>query len=202
MTDSSNQATSDLVPVHMPHLGETVVEATVSRWLKSLGDYVEADQPVLEVSTDKVDVEVPAPASGYLRNIVVAAAKTALVGSTLGVIEVTSRPPEKTAPEAGQIHSVTESFYLLAPKWVADITEPTVSRWHKAEDDSLARGESILDINAQYADIQVACPVSGILRRILIAEDDAVVPGDVLALIEVTIRDSPDDDLGVQRCAL
>jgi pyruvate dehydrogenase E2 component (dihydrolipoamide acetyltransferase) len=190
MTDPGNQAISDLVPVHMPYLGETVVEATVSIWLKNLGDYVEADQPVLEVSTDKVDVSVPAPASGYLRNITVAANKTVLVGSTLAVIEVTSRPPEQTVTEPGQVHSVTESYHLLAPEWLADVIEPTVSRWHKAKDDRLALGEHILDISTQYADIQVTCPVIGILRSILIGEDDAVTPGDVLAVIELTVHDS------------
>ncbi|NEC71142.1 2-oxoglutarate dehydrogenase, E2 component, dihydrolipoamide succinyltransferase, partial [Streptomyces rochei] len=55
----------------LPALGESVTEGTVTRWLKSVGDSVEADEPLLEVSTDKVDTEIPAPASGTLLEIVV-----------------------------------------------------------------------------------------------------------------------------------
>ena len=175
MTNSGDRAIGDLASVRMPSLGETIFEATVSRWLKNVGDYVEADQPLLEVSADKVDAEVPAPASGYLSNILVSADETVLVGSTLGVIEVTSEPREQTTPSEGnQTRLVTESFYLLAPKWLAQVTDPTVSRWHKAEDDRLTIDEPILEITTQYADIPIPSPVSGILRSILMAEDDAV----------------------------
>jgi pyruvate/2-oxoglutarate dehydrogenase complex dihydrolipoamide acyltransferase (E2) component len=192
MVDSGKGALGNLVPVHMPHLGESIVEGTVSRWLKELGEYVEADQPVLEVFTDKAVVEVPAPVTGYLCSIVVAADETVLVGSTLGVIEVTSRLPERAVPPAeALVHPVTETFCLLAPKWVADVTEPTVSRWHKGENDILALGEPILDISTQYADIQVSCPVNGTLRSVLVAVDGHVAPGDVLALIEVANRPGP-----------
>ena len=59
------------VSVTMPRLGESVTEGTVTRWLKQEGDRVEADEPLLEVSTDKVDTEIPAPASGVLARIVV-----------------------------------------------------------------------------------------------------------------------------------
>jgi 2-oxoglutarate dehydrogenase E2 component (dihydrolipoamide succinyltransferase) len=100
---------SDMVPVHMPYLGESIIEATVSRWLKDLGDYVEADQPVLEVFTDKVEVQVPAPVSGHLHDIVVTVDETVLVGSTLGVIEVGGQPQGVTTPEAGQVHSIPKS---------------------------------------------------------------------------------------------
>ena len=57
------------VSVTMPRLGESVTEGTVTRWLKSEGDHVDADEPLLEVSTDKVDTEVPSPASGVLTSI-------------------------------------------------------------------------------------------------------------------------------------
>lgn len=180
---------SDMVPVHMPYLGESIIEATVSRWLKDLGDYVEADQPVLEVFTDKVEVQVPAPVSGHLHDIVVTVDETVLVGSTLGVIEVGGQPQAVTTPEAGRVHSIPKSFYLLAPKWIVHVIEPTVSRWYKAEGDGLTLGDPILDINTEYADIQVRCPVNGILRNILVDQDDAIAPGDALAFIETETRD-------------
>ena len=74
------------VSVTMPRLGESVTEGTVTRWLKQEGDRVEADEPLLEVSTDKVDTEIPSPAAGVLSRIVVGEDETAEVGSELAVI--------------------------------------------------------------------------------------------------------------------
>src|ERR1051326_8199193 len=75
------------VSVSMPQLGESVTEGTVTRWLKKEGERVEVDEPLLEVSTDKVDTEIPSPASGILRGITVAEDETVAVGAQLAVIE-------------------------------------------------------------------------------------------------------------------
>ncbi|HEX6448411.1 MAG TPA: biotin/lipoyl-containing protein, partial [Trebonia sp.] len=75
------------VSVTMPQLGESVTEGTVTRWLKKEGEHVAADEPLLEVSTDKVDTEIPSPASGVLRGIVVDEDETVEVGAQLAVIE-------------------------------------------------------------------------------------------------------------------
>src|SRR4051794_26982292 len=74
------------VSVTMPALGESVTEGTVTRWLKQEGDTVQADEPLLEVSTDKVDTEIPAPASGVLVRIVAPEDATVEVGAELAVI--------------------------------------------------------------------------------------------------------------------
>ena len=79
--------------VVLPALGESVTEGTVTRWLKSVGDSVEADEPLLEVSTDKVDTEIPAPTSGTLLEIVVGEDETAEVGAKLAVIGVAGAAP-------------------------------------------------------------------------------------------------------------
>src|SRR6201747_1991847 len=75
------------VSVSMPQLGESVTEGTVTRWLKKEGERVEADEPLLEVSTDKVDTEIPSPAAGVLREIAVGEDETVEVGAQLAVIE-------------------------------------------------------------------------------------------------------------------
>jgi pyruvate dehydrogenase E2 component (dihydrolipoamide acetyltransferase) len=75
------------VTVSMPQLGESVTEGTVTRWLKKEGERVEADEPLLEVSTDKVDTEIPSPASGILRGITVAEDETVAVGAQLAIID-------------------------------------------------------------------------------------------------------------------
>ena len=74
------------ISVTMPALGESVTEGTVTRWLKQEGEQVNADEPLLEVSTDKVDTEIPSPASGVLTKIVVAEDETVAVGTELAVI--------------------------------------------------------------------------------------------------------------------
>ncbi|MDR1264115.1 MAG: 2-oxo acid dehydrogenase subunit E2 [Propionibacteriaceae bacterium] len=84
------------IPVKLPPLGESVVEGTVSRWLKGVGDAVGLDEPLLEVSTDKVDTEVPAPAAGVLLQILVPEDETAAVGTVLALI---GDPSEAAAPQ-------------------------------------------------------------------------------------------------------
>jgi 2-oxoglutarate dehydrogenase E2 component (dihydrolipoamide succinyltransferase) len=89
------------VSVQMPRLGESVAEGTVTRWLKAEGDRVEVDEPLLEVSTDKVDTEIPSPAAGVLSSIKVAEDETVDVGTELAVIEDGAAAPAPAAePEA------------------------------------------------------------------------------------------------------
>src|SRR5436305_10886631 len=92
------------VSVTMPQLGESVSEGTVTRWLKKEGDKVEADEPLLEVSTDKVDTEIPAPASGVLTSIKVREDETVAVGTELATISAGGapagqQPAREQAPE-------------------------------------------------------------------------------------------------------
>ena len=86
------------VSVSMPQLGESVTEGTVTRWLKKEGERVEVDEPLLEVSTDKVDTEIPSPASGILRGIAVDEDETVAVGAQLAVIEDSEESGSQPAP--------------------------------------------------------------------------------------------------------
>jgi len=88
------------VSVSMPQLGESVTEGTVTRWLKKEGEHVTVDEPLLEVSTDKVDTEIPSPASGILRGIVVDEDETVAVGAQLAVIEDEAAAAAGGAPAA------------------------------------------------------------------------------------------------------
>ncbi|WP_306768201.1 biotin/lipoyl-containing protein, partial [Streptomyces sp. S1] len=103
---ASGGGSAEGTDVVLPALGESVTEGTVTRWLKSVGETVEADEPLLEVSTDKVDTEIPAPASGVLLEIVVNEDETAEVGAKLAVIGAEGSAPaaapaqEAPAPEA------------------------------------------------------------------------------------------------------
>jgi pyruvate dehydrogenase E2 component (dihydrolipoamide acetyltransferase) len=86
-------------PVNMPALGESVTEGTVTRWLKQVGDAVEVDEPLLEVSTDKVDTEIPSPAAGTLLEITAGEDETVEVGGQLAVVGSGSAAPAKETPK-------------------------------------------------------------------------------------------------------
>src|SRR6476469_4032460 len=95
-------ATETAVDVVMPQMGVSVSEGTITRWLKQEGEQVEADEPLLEISTDKVDTEVPSPASGTLTQILVQAGETVDVGTKLGQIggsATAEAPAAESAPE-------------------------------------------------------------------------------------------------------
>jgi pyruvate dehydrogenase E2 component (dihydrolipoamide acetyltransferase) len=98
------------VSVSMPQLGESVTEGTVTRWLKKEGERVEADEPLLEVSTDKVDTEIPSPVSGVLRGITVAEDETVAVGAELAVID-----EEGSAPGAAPADGTADAGSAAAP---------------------------------------------------------------------------------------
>ncbi|MEJ8634535.1 2-oxoglutarate dehydrogenase, E2 component, dihydrolipoamide succinyltransferase [Streptomyces sp. MS2.AVA.5] len=95
---ASGGGSAEGTDVVLPALGESVTEGTVTRWLKEVGESVEADEPLLEVSTDKVDTEIPAPASGVLLEITVAEDETAEVGAKLAVIGAPGAAPQAAAP--------------------------------------------------------------------------------------------------------
>src|SRR5215218_4750068 len=130
------------VSVTMPRLGESVTEGTVTRWLKQEGERVEADEPLLEVSTDKVDTEIPSPASGVLASIKVAEDETVEVGAELAVIDDGSGAPATAeapaaepaaepaapAPAAGGASGTD----IVLPALGESVTEGTVTRWLKS----------------------------------------------------------------------
>ncbi len=96
------------VSVSMPQLGESVTEGTVTRWLKREGDHIDADEPLLEVSTDKVDTEIPSPVSGILRGITVAEDETVAVGAELAVIDEDGSAAAQEAVPAGAAQPAPE----------------------------------------------------------------------------------------------
>src|SRR5271165_5318606 len=103
------------VSVTMPQLGESVTEGTVTRWLKKEGEHVAADEPLLEVSTDKVDTEIPSPASGILRGIVVDEDETVAVGAQLAVIEDSETSESAAADDSPPADAAEPESAAAAP---------------------------------------------------------------------------------------
>ena len=95
--------------VVMPQMGESITEGTVSKWLKAVGERVEKDEPVLEISTDKVDAEVPSPGAGILLEIRVQEGETVEVGTVVAVVGEESESVASDLPPVGEAPTIIES---------------------------------------------------------------------------------------------
>ena len=197
--------------VTMPALGESVSEGTVTRWLKNEGDMVAVDEPLLEVSTDKVDTEIPSPVAGVLSKIVVAVDQTVAVGAELAVINesgsaaasapVVSEPvaqtpvaqtpaptPAAPAPVAAPVASAAPAAsgagtIITMPALGESVSEGTVTRWLKNVGDSVAVDEALLEVSTDKVDTEIPSPVAGTLLAIDVAVDTTVAVGARLGLI-------------------
>jgi 2-oxoglutarate dehydrogenase E2 component (dihydrolipoamide succinyltransferase) len=190
----------------MPALGESVSEGTVTRWLKAEGDHVNVDEPLLEVSTDKVDTEIPSPVSGTLQKIIVQVDQTVAVGAELAVIAdgaaVTSAPAV-AAPVAAPVAPAVAAPVVAAPVAPASpapttnssgtvitmpalgesVSEGTVTRWLKNIGDSVVADEALLEVSTDKVDTEIPSPVAGTLLAIDVAVDTIVPVGARLGLI-------------------
>jgi pyruvate dehydrogenase E2 component (dihydrolipoamide acetyltransferase) len=124
------------VDVVMPQMGESIFEGTITKWLKKPGDKVERDEPLFEISTDKVDAEIPAPASGVLQEIKVAEGNTVQVNTIVGTISADgeSAAPAKTAPAATPPPAPKKEAAAPAPP---PQPTPTPSPAHEAQDEDV-----------------------------------------------------------------
>ncbi|MCZ4097748.1 2-oxoglutarate dehydrogenase, E2 component, dihydrolipoamide succinyltransferase [Streptomyces sp. H39-C1] len=200
------------VSVTLPALGESVTEGTVTRWLKAEGERVEADEPLLEVSTDKVDTEIPSPASGILASIKVAEDETVEVGAELAIIDDGSGAPaaapaaaEAPAPAPVQAEAPAapapaaeapaapapaaapsgsaEGTPVLLPALGESVTEGTVTRWLKSVGETVEADEPLLEVSTDKVDTEIPAPTGGVLLEILINEDETAEVGAKLAVI-------------------
>ena len=196
------------VTVTMPQLGESVTEGTITRWLKNVGDTVNADEPLLEVSTDKVDTEIPAPASGVLLSIAADEDQVVEVGGVLGVIgepdeaPAAAAPAEPAAPAAETTPEATpesapepapaaapapasggEDVVVVLPALGESVTEGVITRWLKAVGDSVAADEPLVEISTDKVDTEIPAPASGTLASIAVEADGTAEVGAEIARI-------------------
>ena len=194
--------------VTMPALGESVSEGTVTRWLKAEGDHVNVDEPLLEVSTDKVDTEIPSPVAGTLTKIVVQIDQTVPVGAELAIIADGAAQPAAAAPVAAApvvapaapvvapvvapvaavpapvvAAAPTSGTVITMPALGESVSEGTVTRWLKNIGDSVAVDEALLEVSTDKVDTEIPSPVAGTLLTIDVAIDTTVPVGARLGLI-------------------
>ncbi len=195
--------------VEMPELGESVTEGTVTQWLKKVGDKVEVDEPLLEVSTDKVDTEIPSSVAGTLLKIHADEDDTVEVGEVIAEIgeegESASENQDASADDKDSSAESAESSDSDAsdsddsdsddsadsgdatdvemPELGESVTEGTITQWLKSVGDKVDVDEPLLEVSTDKVDTEIPSPVAGTLTEILADEDDTVDVGDVIARI-------------------
>lgn len=195
----------------MPQLGESVTEGTVTRWLKKVGDTVMADEALLEVSTDKVDTEIPSPASGVLIEIKVQEDEVVAVGAVIAIISSDSaasiqNPPTVSAPAVPQSAPVVPEsapvtqestsssagtdVNVVLPALGESVTEGTITRWLKKVGESVQQDEALVEISTDKVDTEIPAPVSGVISKIIVGEDSTAQVGSTLAVISTQVSTS------------
>ncbi len=197
------------VEIVMPQMGESITEGTISKWLKKIGDTIEKDESILEISTDKVDAEVPSLAGGTLLEIRFQEGETVEVGTVLAIVgeagaQVKSPAPkvesapivevpkiveEIKTPISGPVAEVPHSAIqgsqseIVMPQMGESITEGTISKWLKKVGDSVEKDESLLEISTDKVDAEVPSSSAGTLLEIRFQEGETVEVGTVLAIV-------------------
>ena len=186
--------------IRVPTLGESVTEATIAKWMKAEGDAVAADEPLVELETDKVSVEVPAPAAGVLASIAAREGDTVEVNALLGAIEAAGaaakKPaakkaepakaetkkaePKKTAPASA---AGGEDIEVTVPASGESVTEADIGEWLKKIGDAVEADEPLVSLETDKAAMDVPSPAAGVLKEIRAQVGDTVSVGAVIAVI-------------------
>ncbi|MDU6927230.1 MAG: 2-oxoglutarate dehydrogenase, E2 component, dihydrolipoamide succinyltransferase [Dermabacter sp.] len=195
--------------VKMPALGESVTEGTVVRWLKEVGEEIAVDEPLLEVSTDKVDTEVPSPVAGVLEKILVNEDEDAEVGADLAVVgdgsgaeapsdgdnlasdqtvapstaEETPAGASERPADAARASGAADGQEVTMPALGESVDSGTVVRWLKEVGDEVEADEPLLEVSTDKVDTEVPSPIAGTLQKILVQEDEEAEVGAAIAVI-------------------
>ena len=185
----------------MPKMGESVNEGTIIKWHKKVGDKVKQDEIIFEISTDKVDTEIPSPSEGVLKEILVKEGDTVEVGTVVAIIGGEGEPikvveqenkveeqivEEKKPVEEKVIETVTSSEGLIEiemPKMGESVMEGTIIKWYKKVGDKIKKDETIFEISTDKVDTEIPSPVEGTLAEVLIGEQETVSVGTIVAKI-------------------
>jgi 2-oxoglutarate dehydrogenase E1 component len=187
-------ATRTTVEITMPQMGESVTEGTILEWRKQVGDPVDKDEALVDVSTDKVDTEVPSPAAGTLTKILVQADETVPVGTVLAELEVSDNGSVTVPVDGSQVAAdaadtppstpgAAELVDVEFPQMGDSVTEGTVLEWLKQVGDSVAVEEGLVEISTDKVDAEVPSPAAGTIAEILVQADETVPTGTVLGRI-------------------
>ncbi len=179
--------------VPMPQMGESITEGTITKWLKKVGDSVQRDEPLFEISTDKVDAEIPSPAAGILTEIKAQEGETvqintivAVIGASAGITAPATRCHAPAAPAsapAAPAAAARLSTDILMPQMGESITEGTITKWLKKVGDTVQRDEPIFEISTDKVDAEIPSPAAGVLTEIKAQEGQTVQINTVVAVL-------------------
>src|SRR6188472_996079 len=184
-------AVTTTVQVTLPGMGESVTEGTILEWHKGEGDSVEADEVLVEVSTDKVDAEVPAPASGTVVRILAAEGETVSVGAVLAEIALGNgagpaaaedEAEKAEAPEAAEEERIVD---VITPAGGESVSEGTILEWAVGVGDAVKDGQTVVEISTDKVDMELPAPAEGTITEILAQEGETVSVGQVIARMQV-----------------
>ncbi len=166
-------------------MGESVTEGSIVEWRKKVGDFVAEGDALVDVTTDKVDVEVPATASGVIVQLLAGEGDTVAVGSALAEIDTSkangkASTPAKAAAPAGPPQLVD----VTLPEMGESVTEGSIVEIRKQPGDAVAEGETLLEVTTDKVDVEVPAPTAGVVTAILVAPGDTVAVGAKLAVID------------------
>lgn len=181
-----------MTDITVPTLGESVTEATVGQWLKSAGDSVEKDEVIVELETDKVSVEVPAPEAGVLSEIIAEEGATVEIGALLaklseGGAEASAPAAKEEAPKSDDAPAASdasgETVEVTVPAMGESVAEGTLSSWMKQPGDAVSKDETLVEIETDKVAVEVPSPIDGVLTEIVVSEGETVEIGTLIARI-------------------
>jgi 2-oxoglutarate dehydrogenase E1 component len=167
--------------VVMPAMGDSVTEGTVLEWLKQEGDTVAVDDALVEISTDKVDAEVPSPTSGVIAKIHVAEGDTIAVGDVL--CEISGGNGNGAAPAVDETPAAAEEreIDITIPSMGESVSEGVVLEWLKQPGDAVEQDEGIVEVSTDKVDAELPSPASGVITETLVDVGETVTVGQVVA---------------------
>lgn len=171
-----------------PALGESVAEASIAKWTKKVGDSVKKDEVLVELETDKVSLEVVAPADGVLSAINANDGDTVVPGTVLGSVSeggaaAASAPaPAAAAPAAAPAASGGAAVDIAVPTMGESVAEGSIGTWLKKSGDTVAKDELLVEIETDKVAVEVSAPAAGVLT-IIAADGDTVTPGQVIGSV-------------------
>jgi len=171
--------------VIMPQMGESIVEGTITKWLKKTGDRVEKDEPLFEISTDKVDAEIPSPVAGVLTQVNFPEGAMVGINTVVAVIggAVSAPVPEAQLPAPEAAPQMQGGTDVVMPQMGESIVEGTITKWLKKVGDKVEKDEPLFEISTDKVDAEIPSPEAGILTQIKIPEGATVEINTVVAVI-------------------
>src|SRR3954453_22806684 len=174
-------AVNPTAEVVMPPMGDSVSEGSVLEWHKQEGDAVAEDETLVEISTDKVDAEVPAPVAGTVVKIHAAEGETVRIGAVLAEIAPTNgASPGAVDEDEEEDEAPSAVVDITMPAMGESVSEGTILEWAKAPGDHVDADETIVEISTDKVDAEVPAPASGVMEEILAEPGDTVTVGQVI----------------------